>query len=156
MTERTAYTEEQRATALTRYVQEGAAATSKALGIPAGTIASWAHRAGVATMQRKNTDAIRQASEQRLIGWEDRRSRLLEQWGGIAEVATESVFDLLEEGDTRAAKDVATVAAIATDKANLLAGGTTSRVAIDVSSHQLAEQGRGRLLELHPPTGTDG
>ena len=43
------YTESKRQQALAIYQQEGAAAASKATGVPRGTISSWARRAGIQT-----------------------------------------------------------------------------------------------------------
>lgn len=147
MPERRQYSDEERATALSRYVQEGAAATSRALNIPTGTLCSWAFRAGVQSpIARENLERMRAAIETRQRAWEDRRAHLLDQWGGIAAVATESTLDLLEDGNVRSAKDAATVAAIATDKAQLLSGGATSRIeAVDANTAILADIER--LLE---------
>lgn len=140
------YSDEQRAEALGRYVQEGVAATSKALEIPAGTIASWAHRSGMQTVHTQNLESIRAMTEARRTRWDERRANLLDQFGGIAEAAAESVFDLLEDGNTHDAKEAVTVAAIATDKAQLLAGGPTIRIEVDDVNDRLAADVR-RLLE---------
>lgn len=151
MAEKRTYTEEQRAEALTLYVREGVGAASRTLGIPQGTIASWAARTPsvhTATAQKRASTAA--MLEERRQAWETRRLDLQEQFAAAADVALAGFFDSFEAGAFRDAKDAMTSAAIATDKANLLAGGSTSRVAIEVESHEAVKQAKARVMELMP------
>lgn len=80
------WTAEQKTEALNLYREDGLAAAAKATHIPAGTIASWAHRAGLQSM---HPEAMRAATEERKAQADAKRtelaSRLLEQAAVIAE-----------------------------------------------------------------------
>ena len=55
----TRWSDEQRADALEQYKRVGAADASRATGIPASTIASWAHRAGISNGEAAPVAAIK-------------------------------------------------------------------------------------------------
>lgn len=151
MAERRTYTEEQRAEALTRYVQDGLGAASRALSIPQGTIAAWAARTpGMQTMAAEKRDQTAAAIEARRQAWETRRADLQEQFAAFADTMLAAAFDHAEADRVRDAKDAVTAAAIAVDKANLLAGGNTSRVAVEVESHEAVKAAKARVMELMP------
>jgi transposase-like protein len=151
MADKRTYSEEIRAEAISRYVNDGVGAASKALEIPQGTIAAWAARTpGVhkATAEKRGMNAA--LLEERRQTWEARRLDLQEQFAGLADTMLAAAFDLAEDERWRDAKDAITSAAIATDKANLLAGGNTSRVAIEVESHEAVKHAKARVMELMP------
>ena len=160
-TPRTMWTEEQRASALTIYVQQGAAAASRLTGIPSGTIKSWANRTPGLQPLREETRrdltqaAVEERTRQASLSWAERKVGLIDQLGGIAEALLDCAADMIEDERPREAKEALVGAAIAIDKCQLLSGGATGRQEVEVPQlirDQLLEAGRERVLELLPPS----
>jgi hypothetical protein len=118
------YQPELKAQALAIYADHGGAEASRETGVPATTIRSWAHRAGVATVA---TEKTRAATEAARLRWEERRLELAHQVGEQAEEALDRVAKEITSGNAADAKNMATTLGILIDKAQLLTGGTTNR-----------------------------
>jgi transposase-like protein len=130
------YTEAQRQEALELGGRVGFAEAGRQLGIPDGTLRYWASLAGSAL-----ADAERHVGLEplRLVGspaqptstavepWPQRRARMLPRLGEVAAQAIEAASRSIAEGKGREAQAFATTAGILIDKAQLLAGGATSR-----------------------------
>lgn len=84
---------------------------------------------------------------------EARTTRLAEKWEQVADMAVDQVIELVPE--IRDARAGAIVAAIATDKTQLLRGKPTSRVESSPFGHVLV-QIRELLVQGRTPSGTDG
>jgi transposase-like protein len=133
---RTRYTDEQKADALALYVEHGPAETARRTGIAKGTLASWAHRAGVQSVATELTAAATEAASAK---WAERRQTMVDEIGLVAEAALSGAAGAVLAGRPRDAKDYATTMAILVDKAQLLGGDATTR-------HENREL-RDRLLE---------
>lgn len=128
--------------AIALYAEVGAAEAARQLDIPSGTIKAWAHRNGAQPLHRsKNSEAVRAAVERRQRTAEERRTRLVELLGELAELGVERSLDLVNEADLRDAVGAWTRAI---HDLQLLAGGPTSRTetrtidAIDAELDELA------------------
>lgn len=145
MTERRTYTEQERQAAMEAYGEVGPAEAARRTGIPAPTIRKWAERAGV-TGDDPRTRPMTQAAQ---VAWEIRRKTLANDFGQVAAELLQHVRTAASEPNrSRDAQALMTAAAIGVDKAQLLAGGATSRVEHDVTDpdqrlaavHSLREQ----------------
>lgn len=154
----TAWTDDQRNQALAVYVTDGPAAAAAATGIPRGTIASWAHRAGVHSVA---TEKLTTALELQHLTLAARRAELAERLyaeaGALLDQlwtpATVHSFDKdggfhtgeLDEPTFRDKQAIVTSAAILVDKAQLLSGEATER---PDGSMMTTEERRARLTGL--------
>jgi recombinational DNA repair ATPase RecF len=118
------YQPELKAQALAIYTDHGGAEASRETGVPATTIRSWAHRAGVATVA---TEKTRAATEAARLRWKERRMELAHRVGEQAEEALRRTAMEIKSGKTSDAKNMATALAILIDKAQLLTGGSANR-----------------------------
>ncbi len=119
------WTKAQRDQALELYREHGPAEASRRCGIPTKTISSWAGRTGVRTDAPSHTDAAVRAAAMR---WADRRLRLADKLGQLAETLADRAFD----AEPRDAKWLADAADRAVSNAQLLSGAATSRSEHDV------------------------
>lgn len=142
---RSTYTEEQRRAAVELYLEHGGAEAARLTGIPKGTIRSWASRGDAATQRAENQDAAIAASRRR---WEERRGDLVDRIGEAADLALDQTITALTAADAKVAKDSATTMAILVDKAQLLSGGATGRIATDAEKATAVAEGRERGLRL--------
>jgi len=108
------YSAEKRREALDCYREHGPAEAGRRLGIPSGTIRSWARREGLATVAPQERKAAVDAAR---LTWEQRRCDLRQRFG---EVAGELLADL-PVTNPNATKNLVTAAAICVDKAESLA-----------------------------------
>jgi hypothetical protein len=100
--------------------------------VPHGTIASWVNRAGIAPVERMIPQHEAAASASRAVRKrtaEERKRRLLELLGELAEVAAEREFTLLARDDATL-RDVVGVRTRAIHDLLLLAGEATSRAEV--------------------------
>jgi len=131
------YTKKQKQEALKLYVEIGQAKAAKTLGIPKGTICSWARRAGVRSNATEKTEAASKA----------RRAQNEERMEEVKRQLTLRILDLNNRMDERhkefrgqqakevwydnapsdAVKAYATSIGILIDKYQLLTGGPTGR-----------------------------
>lgn len=138
-TPRRTYTQAERAHALELYVEHGPAEASRRSGIPSGTIRQWALREGLVKARaegvRANVDAMR-------LTWAQRRGEICVRAGEVA-------ANLLERADgserSRDASDFMRGFAVAVDKAQLLDGAPTERVASQVERVEKVKQMRDEL-----------
>lgn len=149
MSERRAYTDDERTAALAMYAEAGPTAVEAELGIPKATVASWARRAGVHTVRAENARARNEARsadlEQRrldlALGLFDDIAALRSQLFapcvvrkpmsvGIERGVTEiEIIDIELDQPTFAEQTkIMTSVGIAVDKAQLLTGQATSRI----------------------------
>lgn len=133
------YTDEQRAQALALYAEVGPAEAARQLGIKAGTIRQWAARAGVTG----DDPRTRLATEGARVKWAARRDELADKAGAAAEQVLEAMVKAANDGDGMNARGLSVAFGVTVDKAQLLAGGATSRSEIDVTDPS------GRLAAVH-------
>lgn len=112
------YTDDQKATALAGYLEDGTAATAKALDIPPRTIRYWAGEAGLAAAKREQTEA---ASEALAADIADKRAGIRDLF---LEAALHHANRSLAAGP-RDAQALATASAIFIDKFRLEMGEAT-------------------------------
>ena len=86
---RRAYTEDEKAEAVSLYESEGTSVASKKTGIPKNTIQGWARKAGVRTVRNENVSARVEAAQ---LDNAERRANLVKRLYGLAEASA----DLLE------------------------------------------------------------
>lgn len=117
------YTDAQRAEALEAYREHGPAKAGRRTGIPAGTIRQWAKRGGLTSARTASAQASVAAAH---LSWAQRRADVCMRAGEVA-------ADLLERaaasGKHREVRDFMASFAVAIDKAQLLDGEPTARVA---------------------------
>lgn len=133
--------------ALEVFAKDGATAAAKAAGVHRNTVLTWVRQAGIATQRRQNQMAMIEASRDR---WEERRARMIDDMGKVAEKALRAVTDTLDDARYRDAKDCATTMAILVDKAQLLSGGATARNENAVDPSAVVADARGRVVRLVP------
>ena len=153
-------TPEQKAQALSIYIECGPAEASHQTGIASATIRSWAHRSGQTVLRRQSNVAAVQAA---ILSREQRRARLADDLLAVAEREVAMLYQpvhtrnvaarsrLIESDDLPEAperRQMITIAAIAIDKSQLLAGDATSRTEVDDTAarrEQIIEQLRRRF-----------
>lgn len=129
LTSTVAWPSDIRERAIKLYIEHGAAHASRELGIPSGTIKSWAHRQNAQPLHHaKNTQATAAAVARRKRSAEERRTRLVELLGEIAELGAEKELELLA-GDP-ALRDVVGARTRAIHDMQLLAGDVTGRTEV--------------------------
>jgi transposase-like protein len=143
---RRTYSDAEKAHALDLYQTDGTTAAATATGIPKGTIAAWAARSGLHTDCNSTTSAATEAAR---LTWELRRTEMVHRMGEVAADALELAAKMLDGESTSKAKDCATTMAILVDKAQLLAGGATSRN-YNVTRDHVLEEARTKALTLVP------
>lgn len=121
------YTEAQRQEALALAERLGSfAAAGRQLEIPDATLRRWA-----AEPSRELAAAEASVPGELLVAepvsWTERRAQLVPRLGQVAAGALEAALLAIEEGKARNAQAFAITAGILIDKAQLLAGGATSR-----------------------------
>lgn len=120
--QRTSYTAEQKTGALRLLAEVGKAEAARRTGIPAGTIAAWGSRMGVAA---PTPEAMRPQVEARQLSLAQRRQALGEKFLEKAEKLIECVHAAEPAMDRKRGIEAARVAA---ETAQLLTGQPTSRV----------------------------
>jgi transposase-like protein len=115
------YTAEEKAEALRLYVEVGLCQSAKLTGIPKSTIRDWAKAAGVQTDGDTKTAAAIEAAKARAERARAERNAL------FPEVALELLKRIRETDSPSGCKDLATAAAILTDKDQLVSGKATGR-----------------------------
>lgn len=147
---RPTYTDQTRQHAIALAVEHGPAEAARQLAaqgihVKATTLRSWCSRAGIATVATERTAAAVAANKAR---WDERRSSMVDEIGEVAQMALDHTRQALTAGDGRTAKDAATTMAILVDKAQLLSGGVTGRVATNAERAAAVAEGRERGLRL--------
>jgi transposase-like protein len=142
---RTTYTAEQKTQALAAYAEVGPAEAARRTGIPSPTIRKWAQRAGVTGDDPRTRLATLAAG----VSWEKRKTELADLTGAAAHVVLAHMVAAAERGDGQTARGLAVAYGVTVDKAQLLAGGATSRIEMPdgadrgarlAAVHQLKEQ----------------
>lgn len=145
------YTPEERQEALRLYVEHGPAEAERRCGIAKGTIAQWAYRERQKAEQRTRDgdsdpdphgvmDRPAQASaaiEASRLSYAQRRAAIGRKAGAVAEAMLDKIIEGLKPRD---AADAMRAAAMAIDKAQLLAGGATSRLALSSDPEEARRQ----------------
>lgn len=165
--QRQRYSDEQKAEALRLVVDVGPAEAGRRTGIPAGTIASWATRAGVTG--ERHTVATKAATEQRVATIAERKARLAEALMGDLERMRRDLFaptverKAMAAGQTREVEIVTinhpttthaerrtAIEAIAkaVETVQLLTGGATARTEQLTAKQAAIEEARERGLRL--------
>jgi transposase-like protein len=143
---RRTYSDAEKAQALDLYQTDGPTVAAERTGIPRGTILSWSHRAGMQSACNENNAKAVEAAR---LTWEARRLEMVHRMGEVAADALELAAKMLDGESTSKAKDCATTMAILVDKAQLLAGGATSRN-YNVTRDHVLEEARTKALTLVP------
>lgn len=128
------YTDAERTEALALYDEHGAAETARRLGIPIGTVASWACRAG-ASLHAKDTSAAVAAN----------RSRIVAKLRQIAELGADIELAMLESGEV-SLRDVVGARTRAIHDLQLLSGEPTERA--ETLDRDASQQRLAKVLEL--------
>ena len=148
MTSRQTWTPEQRAEALELYPEHGPAHAGRQLGIPLGTVASWARRAGVrtvaaektraatehaaATMQQKKLTLADQVADEarRVLGQlfaPTVEKKIVTLSGGLHDRGDWAIAEVERDAPTFADQQrIATTFGILVDKLQVLTGGATA------------------------------
>ncbi len=113
----------QRAIELAREV--GKTEAARQLGMPAGTIASWLHRAGIGVAPEM-TERMALATAVRQVTMAERKAVLAERLATLAEKATASLAAKIE-ADEVSARDLVSAMTAAIDRLQLLTGEATAR-----------------------------
>jgi hypothetical protein len=117
-------TAEQKAEALAILAAHGKAEAARRTGIPAGTIASWGSRHGITSPPAAE---LEKANAAKTLAWEDRKITMAQRLGEVAGKALDRIAERVEADRLTGIRDLATTMAICVDKAQLLAGGATTR-----------------------------
>jgi len=128
-----------RAEALHLYAEVGPAEAARRLDLPAGTVRSWAKRAGVTGERTKQATAAVEAAR---LTWSQRKAELVTRTGEAAADFLERSIAAAEAGDTRDVRDLVNAFGVAVDKAQLLDGEATERVEVS------ADERRERVAKL--------
>lgn len=139
------YTDEQRREAIQLYAEAGPCEVERALGIPKGTVTKWAQAAGVRT---EHSERTAEATAQHQQSWAERRARVADAMGEVAELAVGRARRELNGGSARNARDCAATAAVMADKAQLLSGGVTTRTADASARGEVLANARNHALSL--------
>lgn len=124
------WTEEQKAEALELYVEHGPSEAARRTGIPSKTISSWAKRSGVQSDVLGNLAAAVKVAEMR---WAERRARLADEAGALAEILLKRAK---VEKVPRDARYLVEGMEKAAGVAQLLSGNPTSRTEHDVTDRE--------------------
>ncbi len=120
------HTDQQRKDALRLYVELGPAEAGRRCEIPAATIRSWAHRAGVSA-NVPPSEQTRAATDAARLSWAQRRAELSRETGAVAAELPERIRTATKASDVRA---LATGYSVLVEKGQLLDGAVTDRVEI--------------------------
>lgn len=162
------YTQQQRDEALALFVEHGPAEASRRTGIPDGTIASWAHRAGIASeapervapanAQRQATIATRKAAlAERMLTKAEQilaqlDAQLIEKHVKVVSMGSQngSEVEIVEvtydRPPTADQKRIVDAVAVLVDKLQLLTGEATT--AVHVMGEQTEPAQRGQLVSV--------
>ncbi len=127
------YTDKQRAAAVALYDEHGTAETAKRTGINPRTIRRWAKDAGhVSEDNAEKTTKARAAGAQQVAeAWGDFRAAEATGAGTTATQVRDAILAaVVHGGRSRQARDLAVTYGILVDKAELLSGNATERVAV--------------------------
>lgn len=103
----------------------GKTEAARQLGMPAGTIASWLHRAGIGVAPEM-TERMALATAVRQVTMAERKAVLAERLATLAEKATASLAAKIE-ADEVSARDLVSAMTAAIDRLQLLTGEATAR-----------------------------
>ena len=98
-------------------MEVGPAETGRRLGVPSGTVRSWAKREGLTTVASEKRQAGVAAAR---LTWDQRRCEMTLRLGEVAA----QMLDRAADAPPAKTKNLATAMAIMVDKAELLAGAT--------------------------------
>jgi len=136
---------EQKAEALRLVAEVGQAEAARLTGIPVGTVASWAQRAGV---EAPGVDEQRKRVASGQIAWAERRLTLADRFGEVADKAARVLLERLDSADVTVPQVISVIEA-AVGKAQLLTGGSTSREEqVLTGKDQLIEEAETRAQHL--------
>jgi transposase-like protein len=141
---RPTYTDEQRAEALALYADVGVSEAARRTGIPAGTIASWANRAGI---QPEANENLRAAVEARRLTWAERKTALATRLGEIADQAAEQLAAKIAANELSGRDLIAALTALI-DRTQLLTGEATARTESTVAVNDAREQALALVKQL--------
>lgn len=145
---RRTYTAKQKSDALDLVRTEGQAEAARRTGIPLGSIKGWANRAGI-TMEDPAPDSVRMAVMVRRRSLAERKARLLELLGEIAELGAERELELLAMVESNDLRSVVGARTRAIHDMQLLAGDVTARTEMLVGDAKAqAEEALAVLDEL--------
>lgn len=130
------YSETEKKAALDIYAELGPAEASRRMGIPSGTIRSWAKRTGATVVRGETARANVEAAR---LTWAQRRADLTLQLG---EAAQEFLDRSRKSTGAQVARTHMGSCVAAIEKAQLLDGSATERVEVS------GEQARERVKEL--------
>lgn len=145
---RPVYTDAQKAEALDLYESLGAAEAQRRTGINAGTIRSWASRAGVATAAAETTRAATEVSTaQRIHRAEEFRTQMVATLAEVARTAAAKELALLQSGKATL-HEVVGARTRAIHDLQLLTGAATGRTE-HLERTPEVEAELAKVLELH-------
>lgn len=131
---------EDRQRAITLAQEVGKAEAARQLGMPAGTIASWLHRAGIGVAPEM-TERMALATAVRQVTMAERKAALAERLAELAHKATAQLAAKIDADEVNA-RDLVAALTAAVDRLQLLTGEATQRTEATVSG----EPARERLL----------
>lgn len=120
------------------------------------SIKTWAVKAGhdLTEITARAVAKTQQATAAQLRRWQDRRTQMLHEIGGAAQLALDSSVACMAVGEPSAAKDYATVCAIFVDKAQVLSGDASHIVRTPWDPKAVASEAAPRAEGLRSvPTG---
>ncbi|WP_087483985.1 hypothetical protein [Brachybacterium massiliense] len=133
MADRRTYTPAEKAEALKLYEEQGPTAASEQTGIPKGTIASWAMRAGLQTDRTPKTAAATQAAS---VDAASVRQGVASKSISAADKAVTAILDRLDtEAHEMPLKELATVLGILSDKHAVI-----TRMDADANEHSAVDE----------------
>ena len=121
---RTRYSDEQKREALDLFLEHGASEAGRRTGIPAGTIAAWASRAG---MTGPPTPEVVNALAVQAVTIAERKQALAGELGKLAAAAVAKLAERIE-ADEISAKDLVSALTATVDRMQLLTGAATERI----------------------------
>lgn len=142
--QRTSYTPEQKAAALELLAQVGKAEAARRTGIPAGTIAAWGSRMGVAA---PTPEAMRPQVEARQLAWAERKAAIASRFGELADLAVTELAERIRN-KTIGDRELISAVTVLVDRAQLLTGEATSRTESSVTVEGAKERALAVVRQL--------
>lgn len=131
-----------KAEALRLVAEVGPCEAARRLGIPEGTVKSWARRAGISSPNGEQTaKAVATAS----VAWAVRRAALVDEMGRAATKAVARLNERLDGDTTTGLRDLAVSAAVMIDKAQLLSGQATGRTE---AAHTVSDERKAKAVAV--------